>query len=78
VDLPRTGGPPDHWPEYPIDAYPVAAPPREHNPYPLALLKSWSGGKAATADLAGQTVDDFIGQRARHGDPGVPILAAID
>jgi tetratricopeptide (TPR) repeat protein len=64
--------------EYPIDAYPVAALPREHNPYALALLRSWSGGKAATSDLAGQTVDDFIRQRARHRDPGVPILVAID
>jgi tetratricopeptide (TPR) repeat protein len=64
--------------EYPIDAYPVAALPREHNPYSLAVLKSWSGGKAATADLAHQSVDDFIGQRARHRDPGVPVLAAID
>lgn len=64
--------------EYPIDAYPVAALPREHNPYSLALLKSWSGGKAATADLASQTVHDFIGQRARHRDPSVPVLAAID
>lgn len=64
--------------EYPIDAYPVAALPREHNPYSLALLKSWSDGKATTADLASQTVDDFIGQRARHRAPGVPVLAAID
>jgi tetratricopeptide (TPR) repeat protein len=61
-----------------IDAYPVAALPREHNPYSLALLKSWSGGKTVTADLAGQTVDDFIGQRAQHRDPGVLVLAAID
>lgn len=64
--------------EYPIDAYPVAALPREHNPYSLTLLKSWSGGKADTADLASQTVDGFIGQRAQHRDPGVPVLAAID
>jgi tetratricopeptide (TPR) repeat protein len=64
--------------EYPIDAYPVAALPREHNPYSLALLKSWAGGKTATAHRAGQTVDDFIRQRSQHRDPGVPILAAID
>jgi tetratricopeptide (TPR) repeat protein len=54
---------------------PVAAL-REHNPYTLALLRSWSGGNAI--HLAGRTVDDFIRQYAQQRDPDVPILAAID
>jgi tetratricopeptide (TPR) repeat protein len=54
--------------------FPVAALPA-HNPYTLALLRSWSAGEAVTK-LAGLTVHDFIRQRAERCE-GV-ILAAID
>lgn len=55
---------------------PVAAL-RKHNPYTLALLRSWSGADAAT-HLAGATVDDFVRQHAQGRDADVRILAAID
>ena len=55
---------------------PVAAL-RMHNPFTLALLRSWSGAETAT-DLAGLTVDDFVRQYAGRRDPSVSILAAID
>jgi hypothetical protein len=54
----------------------VAALPA-HNPYTMALLRSWSPGDAPT-HLADLTVDDFIGRRAELQDPSVSILAAID
>ena len=54
--------------------FPQAALP-EHNPYTLALLRSWSPGGSA-ARLVGLAVQDFISQRGeRHS--GV-ILGAID
>ncbi len=55
---------------------PVAAL-RKHNPFALALLRSWSGAETAT-DLAGVAVDDFVRQHAGRRDPSVLILAAID
>jgi len=54
--------------------FPVAALPT-HNPYTLALLRSWSAGQAAIK-LAGLTVRDFIRRRAERRE-GI-ILAAID
>jgi tetratricopeptide (TPR) repeat protein len=54
--------------------YPVAALP-EHNPYALALLRSWAPGELETR-LVGLSVRDFVRQQAeRHQGP---ILAAID
>jgi len=54
--------------------FPFAALP-EHNPYTLALLRSWSPGETATR-MVGRTVRDFVRRRAgRHNGP---ILAAID
>jgi tetratricopeptide (TPR) repeat protein len=54
--------------------FPAAALP-EHNPYTLALLRSWSPDEDATR-LVGLTVREFIGRRAeRHG--GIS-LAVID
>jgi tetratricopeptide (TPR) repeat protein len=52
--------------------FPSAALP-EHNPYTLALLRSWSSGETAT-QLVGLTISEFIQSQARKG----PILAAID
>jgi tetratricopeptide (TPR) repeat protein len=53
---------------------PSAALPR-HNPYTLAVLRSWSSGEAASR-LVGQTVLEFVSRRAqRHGGT---VLAAID
>jgi tetratricopeptide (TPR) repeat protein len=55
-------------------AFPIAALPR-HNPYTLALLRSWSPDEAASS-LAGVTIHDFLRRRAeRHSGT---ILAAID
>jgi tetratricopeptide (TPR) repeat protein len=55
-------------------AFPIAALPR-HNPYTLALLRSWSPGEAASS-LASLTIHDFLRRRAeRHSGT---ILAAID
>ena len=54
--------------------FPFAALP-EHNPYTLALLRSWSPGEAATR-LVGLSVNDFMRRRAEWHD-GI-ILAAID
>jgi tetratricopeptide (TPR) repeat protein len=54
--------------------FPFAALP-EHNPYTLALLRSWSPDERVTR-LVGRTVRDFIRSRAeRHGGG---VLAAID
>ena len=55
---------------------PVAAL-RAHNPFTLALLRSWSGADTAT-DMAGVTVDDFVRQYAERRDQSVSILAAVD
>jgi len=52
--------------------FPFAALP-PHNPYTLALLRSWSPGETATR-LAGLTITEFIRRQARKG----VILAAID
>jgi tetratricopeptide (TPR) repeat protein len=54
--------------------YPSAALPR-HNPYTLAVLRSWSPGEPASR-LVGQSVSDFISRRAGRQDG--PILAVID
>jgi tetratricopeptide (TPR) repeat protein len=54
--------------------YPAAALP-QHNPYTLALLRSWSPGEAATR-LVGLTVREFVRRRAERHDG--PILAVID
>ncbi len=48
---------------------------REHNPYTLALLRSWSPADTATR-LVGLTVRDFIRHRAERN--GGVIYAAID
>lgn len=47
----------------------------EHNPYTLALLRSWSPTET-TSRLVGRTVRDFISPRAEGRSD--PILAAID
>ena len=52
--------------------FPFAALPA-HNPYTLALLRSWSPAKTATS-LVGMTVHEFIQRRADKG----AIFAAID
>jgi tetratricopeptide (TPR) repeat protein len=52
--------------------FPLAALP-EHNPYALALLRSWSSGETATR-LAGISIREFV---ATITDTG-PILAAVD
>ena len=55
---------------------PVAAL-RAHNPYTLALLRSWSAAESAT-NLAGSTLGDFVRRHAGRRDQSVSILAAID
>jgi tetratricopeptide (TPR) repeat protein len=52
--------------------FPFAALP-PHNPYTLALLRSWSSGESATG-LVGLTIGEFIRRKAGKG----AILAAID
>jgi tetratricopeptide (TPR) repeat protein len=52
--------------------FPFAALPA-HNPYTLALLRSWSPGETATR-LADLTIQEFIRRRPGRG----PVLAAID
>ena len=52
--------------------FPLAALPA-HNPYALALLRSWSSGETATR-LAGLSIREFVAAIAGTG----PILAAID
>jgi hypothetical protein len=47
-----------------------------HNPYTLALLRSWSD--ADSARLAGLTVNGFVRQYAQRRDQSVLIMAAID
>jgi hypothetical protein len=49
---------------------------KQHNPYSLALLQSWSAA-SVPGRLAGVPIDDFVGEYARY-HPGVPILAVID
>jgi tetratricopeptide (TPR) repeat protein len=53
-------------------SFPFAALPA-HNPYTLALLRSWAPGETATR-LAGLTVHEFIQRQPGHG----VVLAAID
>jgi tetratricopeptide (TPR) repeat protein len=53
-------------------AFPFAALPA-HNPYTLALLRSWSPGETATR-LADLTIQEFIRRQPGRG----PILAAVD
>lgn len=53
-------------------AFPVAALP-EHDPYTLAVLRSWAP-EEAPGRLAGQTVSGFIAERAGRR----PVFAAID
>jgi len=55
---------------------PVAALSR-HNPYTMALLRSWSAA-GSVVDMAGVGVGDFISQHASRRDQNVSILAAID
>lgn len=52
--------------------FPVAALP-DHDPYTLAVLRSWAPEEAPTR-LAGQTVSGFIAERAGRR----PVFAAID
>ncbi len=54
-----------------------AAPPGQHTPYTLALLRSWSSG-GVISSLSPFTVDEFVTRRAKHRDPAVAVLAAID
>ena len=54
--------------------FPAAALP-EHNPYTLALLRSWTPGEVPSL-LVSLTVDDFIRRRAERHDG--TILAVID
>ena len=54
--------------------FPFAGLP-EHNPYTLALLRSWAPGESP-ARLVGLTISDFIRRRARRR--GATILAPID
>lgn len=54
--------------------FPAAALPR-HNPYTLALLRSWSPGEAPTR-LVDLTVRDFISARVLRDSS--PLYAAID
>jgi tetratricopeptide (TPR) repeat protein len=54
--------------------HPVAALP-EHNPFTLALLRSWSPGDVPTR-LAGLTVSDFVRRRTQESEEVT--FAAID
>jgi len=55
-------------------AFPVGAFP-DHNPYTLALLRSWSPGEAATR-FVDRSIRDFVAAQARsHAGP---LYAAID
>lgn len=54
--------------------FPSAGLP-EHNPYTLALLRSWAPGESP-AHLVGLTVSDFIRQRAQRR--GATVLAPVD
>jgi len=56
------------------ETFPFAALP-EHNPYTLAVLRSWSPDEVVTR-LAGLTVRDYVRSRA-DGHDGL-VLAAID
>jgi len=53
------------------------APPGPHNPYTLALLRSWSL-LGAGLELDPFTVDEFVARRVRQLDPSKTVLAAID
>ena len=54
-----------------------AAPPGQHTPYTLALLRSWSSG-GTVPELSPFTVDEFIARRVKRRDPAVGVLAVID
>lgn len=54
--------------------FPAAALP-EHNPYTVALLRSWSPGESMSR-LVGRTLRDDLRQRSERHDG--PILAVID
>jgi len=54
-----------------------AAPPGQHTPYTLALLRAWSG-QGTVPGLDPFTVDEFVARHAQRHDPSVVILAAID
>ena len=56
--------------------YPIAGL-RRHNPYTLALLRSWSPG-ARVQELADWSVDDFLVRQGQGVDSSVLVLAAID
>jgi tetratricopeptide (TPR) repeat protein len=56
------------------ETFPFAALPY-HNPYTLAVLRSWSPGEVVTR-LVGQTILDHVRSRTDHRDG--PVLAAID
>lgn len=72
---------------YEVDLLPVGrfsrgasspiAPPGQHTPYTLALLRSWSD-PGMPLRLDPFTVDEFITMRASQLDPSVTMLAAID
>jgi Novel STAND NTPase 1 len=53
------------------------APPGQHTPYTLALLRSWSDS-GAPLQLDPFTVDEFVAKRVKQLDPSVSVLAAID
>jgi Flp pilus assembly protein TadD len=55
--------------------FPLASLP-EHNPYTLAVLRSWSSPAGEATRLVGRTVLDFVRRRAERHD-GL-ILAAVD
>jgi len=55
-------------------ASPIAALP-EHNPYTLALLRSWAPGEPESR-LLGLTISEFVRERARY--PGSTVLACVD
>jgi tetratricopeptide (TPR) repeat protein len=56
------------------ETFPFAALP-SHNPYTLAVLRSWSPGEAVTR-LVGHTILDYVRSQASRRDG--PVLAAID
>jgi tetratricopeptide (TPR) repeat protein len=56
------------------ETFPFAALP-SHNPYTLAVLRSWSPDEAVPR-LVGRTLLDHV--RSRAGDRDGPVLAAID
>jgi len=53
------------------------APPGQHTPYTLALLRTWSD-PSSSLQLNPFTVDEFVVDRARRRASSVVMLAAID